>query len=56
MILAVGALSITMMNDFAEGGIIPFLRQSFIGECILFYLFLVLFYTMWKLISMGKKS
>lgn len=56
MILAVGALSIGMMNDFAEGGIIPFLRQSFVGECILFYLFFILLYTAWKMISMGKKS
>ncbi len=55
LIMAIGVLSMVMMNDFANGDIIGFLQQSFIGECILFYLFFIVLYAAWKMISMGRK-
>lgn len=56
MILGVGALSMYMINGLPEEGIIQYLQQSMGGQVLLFYLFCVVLYTLWSMVSIGKKE
>lgn len=52
----VGVICFFMMNDLAEEGILSFMQKTFAGNCILLYLFLVILWSTWKMISMGQKD
>lgn len=56
MMIGIGILCFYMLNDLKEEGILRFMQQSIVGQVILFYLFLTVLYSLWKMLSMGQKE